>query len=282
MYDKYMKNRYLENKGFTLIEILVVIAIIGILSRVVLAQVYSARQKATNAVIRTDLAQLATQAADIDRLTQGSESGATCAEVFSDPNMLLLVNNAAEKAGKPVIYTYCSKSLSQYKFAFVSPKVGDEDHYLCVDDTSAVSEVDAENIGQIIAEYSCSALGLSQLHPIAITSAIYRGSNSIEVNFNQNISYSGSPILSSSAPFEDDGGVTSFTSNSASILNTSQNNYGFSGAAYICQTGPLGNYPEASYYISFENVYSNDYGFTTSSVGATIDCLPEYQVFYPS
>ncbi len=51
-----------KNKGFTLIELLVVIAIIGILSSVVLASLNSARNKGSDAAIKSNLSNLRPQA----------------------------------------------------------------------------------------------------------------------------------------------------------------------------------------------------------------------------
>jgi type IV pilus assembly protein PilA len=51
-----------KNKGFTLIELLVVIAIIGILSSVVLASLNTARGKAANASVKSNLANTRAQA----------------------------------------------------------------------------------------------------------------------------------------------------------------------------------------------------------------------------
>ena len=49
-------------KGFTLIELLVVIAIIGVLSSVILASLSTAKSKGANAVVKSTLVQIRTQA----------------------------------------------------------------------------------------------------------------------------------------------------------------------------------------------------------------------------
>lgn len=69
----------MKNKGFTLIELLVVIAIIGILSSVVLASLNTARNKGTDAAIKSQLAAIRPQA----EIYYDTNSGYTTGGTFS-------------------------------------------------------------------------------------------------------------------------------------------------------------------------------------------------------
>ena len=61
-------------RGFTLIELLVVIAIIGILSAVVLASLNTARQKGSDAAVKSNIGTIRTQAA-LDYGSNGNSYG---------------------------------------------------------------------------------------------------------------------------------------------------------------------------------------------------------------
>lgn len=80
-------------RGFTLIELLVVIAIIGILSSVVLASLNQARQKGSDAAIKSDLTNIRAQAEIIY-----NDDGGTYINICSNSTYIQRAINAAASA----------------------------------------------------------------------------------------------------------------------------------------------------------------------------------------
>lgn len=87
-----MKN---SKKGFTLIELLVVIAIIGLLTSIALASLNSARNKAADATIKQNLAQIRAQAQIV---YDNSGSAASYVDTFGVGNVGQKIFDAAVAA----------------------------------------------------------------------------------------------------------------------------------------------------------------------------------------
>ncbi|KKP87376.1 MAG: Pilin domain-containing protein [Parcubacteria group bacterium GW2011_GWC1_35_8] len=90
-----MKNK----KGFSLIELLIVVAIIGVLSSVVLASVNDARTKAMDAVVKGSLKSIQSQAQ-----MYYEDHSSIYAGLCSDPAVLAIFNKAIANAGVGVGY----------------------------------------------------------------------------------------------------------------------------------------------------------------------------------
>jgi prepilin-type N-terminal cleavage/methylation domain-containing protein len=116
-----------RNKGFTLIELLVVIAIIGILSSIVLASLNTARDRANNSNIRSNLANIRAQAElyfDSNGGYGGTASTGSCTvpgSLFVDPNVAQMIT-AAESANGSANTVRCLGSATAWSVS--SPLIG--------------------------------------------------------------------------------------------------------------------------------------------------------------
>ncbi len=121
-----MKNTY--TRGFTLIELLVVIAIIGILASVVLASLNSARDKGSDAAIKSNLNNARAQAE-----LYYDNNNRSYATLCTAAGGIGTLHDAAASAAGGATFVACGSNTTQW--AMKARLVSNTGQYYCVDST---------------------------------------------------------------------------------------------------------------------------------------------------
>lgn len=117
-----MKNQ----KGFTLIELLVVVAIIGILATVVLASLGSARDRAKDARLKSQISGTRVQAELV-----ADDNGGDYSTVCADPKLSDMISD--------LVSSVCNGATGG--FTVYAPLVTDNTTFFCADATGFAGEV---------------------------------------------------------------------------------------------------------------------------------------------
>jgi len=137
-YKSLMMKTNILKRGFTLIELLVVIAIIGILASVVLASLNSARDKGSDAAIKSSINNTRAQAEiyydDNGNSYDPGTAGVTNGWVCSDTN-IVAAQSAVDNTGGTFV---CSADDDEYRIS--SPLVSNSGALAyCVDSTGSAT-----------------------------------------------------------------------------------------------------------------------------------------------
>lgn len=135
-----------QPRAFTLIELLIVIAIIGLLGTVVVASVNAAREKGRDAALRQDFNSLVAQASifyEQNGNSYGTATGACDADMYADTTFVngLTAIRAANSNGT----TTCYAADSTYGFAAARPTsalFAPDSAYWCADSAGGKCGID--------------------------------------------------------------------------------------------------------------------------------------------
>ncbi len=141
-----MSISHIKSRGFTLIELLVVIAIIGILASVVLASLNSARDKGSDAAIKSTVNNARPQA----ELYYDSNNRTYTTVCASGTNNIAQLVSGATSAGSAAVE--CADSATAW--AFQAQLKSNTAQYYCVDNTGQATTTGSDRI-QDGSDYTC-------------------------------------------------------------------------------------------------------------------------------
>ena len=160
-----------HSEGFTLIELLVVIAIIGILASIILASLATARNKASNSSVQSEMLGIQRQA-ELDFTVNhysypaGGAAYATaiagttlCANtgtsIYADPQILKIITGATSSA--QTLLAACAETAGGTAWAVAVPLSTDHALAWCVD-SSGVSKQEGTAGGTALTQATLGAL----------------------------------------------------------------------------------------------------------------------------
>jgi prepilin-type N-terminal cleavage/methylation domain-containing protein len=127
----------MNNKGFTLIEMLVVIAVVGILAATVLTSIGPARSKAKDTRIQSALQQLRS----LKEIAYNATSGNY--DAISDDKWTEFENEIKNNDGSDEILG-SENSIDQENYYYYSALASDKNKYYCVDSEGFAGVLDSE------------------------------------------------------------------------------------------------------------------------------------------
>jgi type II secretory pathway pseudopilin PulG len=118
--------------GFTLLEVLVIVTMIGLLTTIVLASLSVARNKGVDAAIWSSMGNLRTKIEQVGIQTNGQANYAT---ICTNPSITPIIANVDAKNGGDGTNDYCRGTATAWVYA--SQLTARANTCLCVDSTGA-------------------------------------------------------------------------------------------------------------------------------------------------